>query len=188
MKKSYLLLSIPFVWFLVHTAAISIYGLKDNSEQADFAVVLGNTVNPDGSPSERLKGRLDKAAELFHHDKVKIILVSGGTGLEGHDEAQVMKEYLIAKNIPKNNIYMDSKGNNTMLSARNSYNFSTENNFKSVIIVSQFFHLARSLLIFMKSGFSEDQIYSAHADYFELRDFYSLFREFFAFYYYLLFR
>ena len=187
MKNKYLFISIPLIWFLIHTTAISIYGLQDNDTQADFAVVPGNTVHPDGSPSERLKGRLDKAAELYNTGRVKYILVSGGTGSEGYDEARVMKNYLMGKKIPEKMIFLDSEGINTLQTARHSFQFSVENRFHSVFIVSQFFHIARTAMLFHKTGFPGDHIYTAHADYFEFRDVYSLFREFFAFYYYLFF-
>ena len=54
----------------------------------------------------------------------------------------------------------------------------------SVTIITQFFHISRTELAFKKVGIEE--IYSAHADYFELRDIYSLAREFPAYYKYLL--
>ena len=184
MKKIYLLSLIPIIWFILHSIVITFYGLSDNSEKADFAIILGNTVNSDGSPSDRLKARLDRAIELFNNSQSKVFLVSGGIGTEGYDEASAMKDYLIAHHVPEEIIFLDSLGNNTLLSAQHSYNFANERNLGSVIIVSQYFHIARAVLIFRRSGFTHNEIFSAHAKYFELRDFYSLFREFFAFYYY----
>ena len=54
-----------FAWFFVHTIFITFSGLSDNVGKADVAVVLGNEVNSDGKPSDRLKARLDKAVYAY---------------------------------------------------------------------------------------------------------------------------
>lgn len=76
------------LWFLSHTILITIDGLVDNLGQCDVGIVLGNKVELDGTPSQRLQGRLDKAAELYKDKYFQYIIVSGGTGKEGFDEAQ----------------------------------------------------------------------------------------------------
>ena len=53
-------------------------------------------------------------------------------------------------------------------------------NFKSAITVSQYFHQTRTKKLFRNKGF--DNIESASPNYFEIRDFYSIFREFVAYY------
>lgn len=40
-------------------------GLNDELKPVDAAVVLGNKVEVNGRPSERLKSRLDKSVELY---------------------------------------------------------------------------------------------------------------------------
>src|SRR5262245_21950109 len=88
-------LVILFVGAGVATAAfISFDGLTDDPVPADVAVVPGNQVNPDGTPSDRLAARLDTALNLYRRGVVKAVLVSGGTGVEGFDEADVMAAYL----------------------------------------------------------------------------------------------
>ena len=57
-------------------------------------------------------------------------------------------------------------------------------NMQSVIIVSQYFHITRTRLAFQKAVI--ENIYAAHADYFEARDIYSILREFTGFYSYLI--
>ncbi len=41
-------------WFLVHTVFIVADGLVDEREKGDVGVILGSTVNADGTLSERL--------------------------------------------------------------------------------------------------------------------------------------
>jgi uncharacterized SAM-binding protein YcdF (DUF218 family) len=53
----------------------------------------------------------------------------------------------------------------------------------TVMVISQFHHITRTKLAFNKIGFEE--VYSAHADFFEPREMDSITREFFAYYKYL---
>jgi len=53
-------------------------------------------------------------------------------------------------------------------------------NFESAITVSQYFHQTRTKFLFRKEGCKN--IESSSPVYFEMRDFYSVFREFVAFY------
>jgi len=109
-----------FFWFIIHTLVITADGLKDELEVSDAAVVLGNKVELNGKPSKRLQGRLDKATELYENNYFKYIIVSGGTGKEGFDEAAVMKEYLAEKGIPDDKILLDSNGYNSYMTAKNT--------------------------------------------------------------------
>lgn len=154
---------------------IAIDGLSERYQPADVAIVLGNQVNLDGTPSPRLKSRLDRTVRLYQQGQVKRILVTGGVGKEGFDEAAVMADFLQSQGIPTGAIIQDPKGNNTWASAINAKNLLTCPNGCRVIAVSQFFHLPRTRTALIKVGFRE--VGTARADYFEFRDIYSLFRE-----------
>ena len=52
--------------------------------------------------------------------------------------------------------------------------------YKSIIVVSQYFHVTRIKKLFRESGYQN--VTSVSPQYFEFRDFYSLLREFFAYY------
>ena len=171
------------LWFFVHVAYIVADGLTDEIERADAAVVLGNTVERDGQPSARLTARLEKAVELYEKKLVGVIIVSGGFGAEGFEESDVMRDYLIAKRVPAENIILDRDGYNTYKTAVSTKQIMQANGFRSVTIVSQYFHITRTRLAFEKLGI--ENISAAHADYFELRDAYSIVREFTGFYTYL---
>ena len=181
-KKRLKILILLFVtWFVIHQASIIIDGLNDELVHAEVAVVFGNTVNEDGSLSERLKARLDKGIELYRDSLVDRLFVSGGLGKEGFYEGNKMAEYLIANQIPTSVIIVDNEGNNTEKTAinfRSTYPIGT-----SVIVVTQYYHISRAKLALRKKGV--DQIYGVHCNYFEIRDFYSCFREFFGYYKYL---
>jgi uncharacterized SAM-binding protein YcdF (DUF218 family) len=163
----------------VPAATIAISGMMDSIHHADVAVILGNTVNPDGQPSPRLQARLDKAIELYRARVFQETIVSGGVGKEGFDEALVMKRYLIAHGVPTERIHVDSQGDNTYLTAQHTARLMTEHRWHSAIAISQYFHLPRTKLALQKFGIST--VYTAHADFFELRDIYSTVREVFSY-------
>ncbi|MDH5380788.1 MAG: YdcF family protein [Cyclobacteriaceae bacterium] len=170
-------------WFLLHEIIIVVDGLNDNPVKSDYAVIFGNTVNPDGTLSDRLKARVNKGLQLYNDSLVDKIVVSGGLGKEGVYEGAKMSEYLISHGVPGYNVITDDNGNNTLLTVQNfSANFPESS---SVIVVSQFYHISRAKLAFRKAGVKK--VTGAHPNYYELRDIYSLFREFFGYYKYLLF-
>lgn len=160
---------------LAAATALTVAGLSDHVETADAVVVPGNTVNPDGSPSARLEGRLDAALAIYRAGRCKVIFVSGATGVEGVDESAAMKAYLVRQGVPPDRIIQDSQGFNTAATARNAAVALRQRGYGSVLAVSQFFHVPRLSRLLAGQGLVV--VGNAHARYFELRDVYSLFRE-----------
>lgn len=150
-------------------------GLRENVAAADVAIVPGNTVNPDGRPSPRLKARLDRAAELYRARLVPRIIVSGATGSEGFNEAVVMKRYLVGAGIPGSAIIVDSNGTTTWNTAQFAAAVMSSRGWGRAIAVTQYFHLPRMRLALERFGIAH--VYSAHPTFFELRDLYSIPRE-----------
>ncbi|MEL7341505.1 MAG: YdcF family protein, partial [Bacteroidota bacterium] len=178
------LIRIGLLLFVFHLAVIAIGGLNFEAKQADTILILGNQVLPDGTPSKRLRYRLEKGYALYAAKLAPQIIVSGGIGVEGYDEAEVMANYLIARGVPEAAIIRDNQGNNTYLSAQNCLAILQQQDKKSVILVSQYFHLMRARLAFAKMEVPE--ISAEAADWFwEWRDCYSLSREVLGLYYYL---
>jgi uncharacterized SAM-binding protein YcdF (DUF218 family) len=161
--------------FLVAAALLVADGLRDEIHPADVAIVPGNTVESDGQPSARLRARLDKTLELYRGGLFAHVIVSGGVGAEGFDEAEVMKRYLVSRGVPEDRVIADGGGATTYLTARNAAEVMRRNGWGSALIVSQYFHIARTRLAV--EGFGVRPVYSAHAEYFELRDLYSVTRE-----------
>lgn len=184
-KKLIILVLIGLAWFFVHSVIIVVDGFVDEVEHVDAIVVLGNMVNDDGSPSPRLQSRLDKAAELYEEGYADWIFLSGGISIEnGQDEADGMANYLESLGISKMNMISDREGFDTYVSAKNTKQFMEWYGWDSVLIVSNYYHISRSKLAFNKVGI--ENVYSASADFYEIRDFYSIFREFAAYYYYVI--
>ncbi|MGL4631865.1 MAG: YdcF family protein [Leadbetterella sp.] len=181
LKKTFKILFILFtIWILGHSLFVTLDGLKDSHAKADLGLILGTKVNEDGTLSERLEKRLDCGLDLYKKGQIKRILVSGGLGKEGHWEGTKMKEYLIKNRVPDSSIIVDNFGNNTIASVNNTLKLKDSLQLKSVIVVSQYFHLTRSKMLFEVRGF--ENVSSASPWYFEIRDFYSILREFGAYY------
>ncbi len=161
-------------------------GLHDTPHKADVIVVLANTVNPDGSISNRLKSRIDKGLELYNAHYAPLIVVSGGMGKEGYNEAQVMQRYLLEQGVPQHAIIVDDTGINTQATAEHTRDLLRKKNLQSAIVVTQTYHILRSIYSFRRAGVPT--IYHAHADYYEVRDIYSTARDIIGFYDYVLFR
>jgi len=161
--------------FLLAAVALVFSGLHDNIGRADVALVLGNKVELDGTPSTGLRARLDRTVELYRADCFPLVVVSGGTGWEGFDEAVVMRDYLVAHGVPRASVIVDSKGDTTYASARNTAEIVRGRKITSVFVVTQYFHVPRARLALKRFGIAT--VYSAHARCFEWRDIYSVPRE-----------
>jgi SanA protein len=113
------------------------------------AIVLGAKVSSKGIPSDYLQDRLDMAIELYHHKKIKRFLLSGDHGQTSYDEVNNMKAYLIGHGINTVDIFLDHAGfdtYSTMVRARKIFQV------KDAIIVTQEFHLQRSVYIARSKG------------------------------------
>lgn len=119
---------------------------KDIAEDYNVALVLGAGLK-NGKPSPVLKDRLDTALMLYKNNKVSKIIVSGDHGNKNYDEVNVMKNYLKNEGVLSEDIFMDHAGFSTYDSI---YRLREIFNVKKVIIVTQKYHLYRSLYIAKK--------------------------------------
>ena len=184
LRKAKIILSVLAAWVAVHTLLITLDGLQDNQQHADIAIILGNKVNEDGTLSERLAQRLACGLALYRSGRVPRLLVSGGLGKEGFLEGTKMRYYLRAHGVPDTVIVVDNAGNNTQQTVRNTVRLQPVLRFQRVLVVSQFYHLSRTKMLFRQAGFTK--VSGASPVYFEWRDVYSLLREFVAYYQALL--
>ncbi|MHB8964267.1 MAG: SanA/YdcF family protein [Saccharofermentanales bacterium] len=108
------------------------------------ASVIGNKV-----PSAILQDRLDVAYDLYRSTGIGRMIVSGDHGTVFYDEVNVMRNYLIARGVPGENIFMDHAGFDTyqtLYRARDVFDV------RKAVIVTQNFHLYRALYIGKKLG------------------------------------
>jgi vancomycin permeability regulator SanA len=183
-KRIFIAICILVGLVVAGTGILIVAGLRDELGKADVALVLGSKVELDGTPSVRLRARLDRTVELYRAGYFPKVIASGGVGVEGFDEAAVMRDYLVAHGLPRDAVLVDSGGTTTFASAKNAFQMAQPEKFASVLVVSQYFHIPRARLALRRFGFAT--VYSAHAFYFDWRDLYSAPREFFGYLSYLL--
>lgn len=112
-------------------------------ENIDCIIVLGAGIRGE-NPSPMLEDRLLTSIELYEKNISNKIIVSGDHGRTNYDEVNVMKNYLIEKGIPSENIFMDHAGFSTYDSI---YRAKEIFKAKKVVIITQEYHLYRALYI-----------------------------------------
>lgn len=115
----------------------------------DCIIVLGASVKHGNTPSLMLSDRLDRAIELYKAGVAPKIIMSGDHGSKYYNEVQVMKDYAIARGVPSEDIFMDHAGfstYDTMYRAKEIFGA------KKVVIVTQKYHLYRSVYVAKKLG------------------------------------
>ena len=116
--------------------------------EAECIVVLGAGVLQD-CPSPILQDRLDKAIWLYKEGMAPKIIMTGDHGKKDYDEVNVMKNYAVRKGIAPEDIFMDHAGFSTYESL---YRVKEVFGAKRILIVTQRYHMYRSLYIATKLG------------------------------------
>ncbi len=116
---------------------------KDNSGGSyDCIIVLGCSVLEDKTPSPFLEDRLKTAIELYNSGIAPRILLSGDNSGGGYNEVGVMFNYCVDAGVPEEDIFLDHFGYSTYETMMRA---ATVFNVKSAVVVTQHYHLARSV-------------------------------------------
>jgi|WetSurMetagenome_2_1015567.scaffolds.fasta_scaffold554920_2 uncharacterized SAM-binding protein YcdF (DUF218 family) len=119
---------------------------------ADVIVVLGAAVLPDGAPSPTLERRALYGISLYQQNDASRLLFSGGVGESGFSEAMVMRQLALDRGVPEAHILIDELSTNTLENAVNCSIIIKENGWKKAIVVTDSYHLFRSLFAFRQMG------------------------------------
>jgi len=168
------------------TAVYVVYdGITDTGGTADCAVVLGAGVRADGMPNSVLRERLDTALKLYQQNKVPVIIVSGADPVkgEGYSEAESMARYLTDHEVPARAILQDHNGVNTDATARDLAAIMAEHHFKTVMIVTSYYHMTRTKMALKREKI--DSFFQTHAGTVRKEDFFNVMREVIDIYYHL---
>lgn len=118
-------------------------------KEADAILVLGALVVDGDTLSLVLQDRMDTGIALYTAGKAKKLLLSGDHGQDSYDEVNAMKDYAMKKGVPAKDIFLDHAGFSTYESM---YRAKDVFLCKSVIVVSQEFHLPRAVYDANKMG------------------------------------
>lgn len=92
-----------------------------DAAQADYLLVLGALVNPNGQPSAALAARCDTAADFLEkHPNAKAVLCGGQGGNEPRAEADAMYEYMTARGVSPGRLIREDASTNTIENIRNA--------------------------------------------------------------------
>jgi vancomycin permeability regulator SanA len=161
-------------WILA-AVFICFRGLCMPYEQADIAVVLGNALDKHGAPRPILAARLNVALQCYRERRCPVLFVSGSIDGPNLNEALSMRAWLIDRGVPERDIVVDDQGDNTLASARNATAYMRAHGMTRVMLITQYYHLARARLAFERAG--APFVAGAFPHRFRAMDFYSTWRE-----------
>ena len=116
----------------------------------DVIIVLGTTVEADGQPSQAMRRRVAHGIEMYRQSKAHCLLFTGGPGRP--PEAVVMRDLALDAGIPEDHIIIEPTATTTFENAVRSSRLMSEHGYSSALIVSDRFHLPRTLLVFRCLG------------------------------------
>lgn len=140
----------------------------------DAIVVLGAGLRADGTPSNMLEDRLKGAIELYKKGIAPKIIVSGDCTDEYYDEVSAMQKYCIDNGVSENDIIRDDNGFSTYETMDNVVN---KMGYKKIIVVTQKYHIYRSVYIARRMGADADGFSTDYRDYIFLAQLYRDIRE-----------
>ncbi len=131
-------------------ALIVAQGRRDEARQVGAgqvgaALVLG-AAQWNGDPSPVLRARLDHALDLYRRGQVRQIILTGGVGSgDTTSEAAAGKQYLIDRGMTADALLLEEQGTTTWESLRNAVPLAHTNRIGAVLLVSDPFHMLRSI-------------------------------------------
>jgi uncharacterized SAM-binding protein YcdF (DUF218 family) len=139
------------LWLLALGAVIT-WGSRDRARASDAIVVLG-AAQYWGKPSPVLRARLDHAIGLWRRGLAPLVVLTGGVGVgDTTSEAAVSRKYVLGEGIPDSVILLETTGRTTRESLRSVANMLQARDERSVILVSDPFHMLRLDILARRFG------------------------------------
>ena len=133
-------------------AQMAFFGGTDYRRHADVAVVFGARALAGGVLSTSLEDRVRTAADLYRAGLVPRLIMSGGVDTSAVDETIAMRDRAIALGVPASAIALDNGGENTDASVADTVPMLEKSHARTVLAVSQFYHLPRIKLAYRAAG------------------------------------
>ena len=124
------------------------------SSMADYYVIFGAGVRPDGSPSGTLARRVHGAWLHGRERAESRYLPTGAIGRHGPSEASVMRDLLIRCGVPGERIVLEERGTDTLSSVVECTRILGElgDEVDRVIVCTSPYHIPRCRLLFRIAG------------------------------------
>jgi vancomycin permeability regulator SanA len=133
-------------------AQMMCFGSTDYSRPADAIVVFGARAYADGSMSTALHDRTRTAVDLYRAGVAPVLIFSGGPGDGDVHETEAMRRWALAQGVPDSAIMRDEGGLSTQHTVENTVSRFRKHGFERVLAVSQFYHLPRIKLAYLRAG------------------------------------
>lgn len=130
---------------------VLIAGAFESTASADCIVVPGAAVWRDRKPSNALEYRLSKAADMYRQGRAPWVIVTGG-GVGDYAEGEIMAEWLVEQGVPRSAIIIENESATTRDSGNNVARLMQARGLKSALVVSQWFHVARTRMCLAQEG------------------------------------
>ena len=122
------------------------YGLESDQGNADAIIVLGAAVWPSG-PSPALRARVWRGSTLFHEGRASYLILTGGLGIYPPAEADAMAVLAQSWDVDERWIRIENRSSNTRENMAYAAEIMTENGWTSALIVTDYFHMKRAVLL-----------------------------------------
>jgi len=116
----------------------------NNVPKGRVVLVMGAGVWPGGKPTVYMERRVRVAAELYKNGKARKLLMSGNSRNVNHSEPAAMQRLAMDLGVPASAIVLDNEGFSTYESC---YRAKYVYNLKTLLIATQPYHLARSVML-----------------------------------------
>lgn len=110
----------------------------------DCVIVCGYPANEDGTISDILKSRIDKAIELYHDHQVQYIIVSGGAIHNQYCEALIMKEYACKHNVNEDMILIEDQAKSTYHNMMYSKEMMLKHDLETCYVITNSWHIIKA--------------------------------------------
>ncbi len=127
------------------------------SENSNAIVVLGAQVYEDGSLSPQLELRMEAALKEYERMPRRMIVCGGQGPKEPQPEGDIMRNWLIEKGVPENQVFSDPSSLNTMQNLLNARKFLPEGE-NEITLVTSDYHLPRAMQMAKDAGYEADGI------------------------------
>ncbi|MCX6618244.1 MAG: YdcF family protein [Acidobacteria bacterium] len=144
--RAWLLLGVPAAFladFGYLASRVWIEAGRNEARPAAVIVVFG-AAEYRGRPSPVLRGRLDRALELYRRGLAGIIITTGGPGGDpDFTEAGVARNYLVAHGVPPESILVEDESASTSQTILDVVEIMSRHGMRTCLVVSDGYHLFR---------------------------------------------
>ena len=119
----------------------------DEARPADAAIVLGAAVFRE-RPSPIFRERINHAIMLYENGTVDKLIFTGGVGWgDSRSEAEVARQYALARGVPAEAILLETTSTSTIENLANARQVGTDHGLRTYLIVSTPYHMRRAITI-----------------------------------------